>query len=58
MEQKFKSGDLVMLKSGGPKMTVREYSNSNLQEIFCDWFVGSKMESKKFHQETLEKAEK
>ncbi|MDD5219585.1 MAG: DUF2158 domain-containing protein [Candidatus Bipolaricaulis sp.] len=36
-EQQFKVGDLVMLKSGGPKMTVSAIS-PNGAAIECMWF--------------------
>jgi len=32
----FKKGDLVKLKSGGPKMTVEELWNDD--ELKCSWF--------------------
>ena len=40
MENKqWKTGDVVWLKSGGPKMTVRE-KESEGEKIVCDWFEG------------------
>jgi uncharacterized protein YodC (DUF2158 family) len=40
MENKqWKTGDVVWLKSGGPKMTVRE-KESEGEKIICDWFEG------------------
>ncbi|MEO6924451.1 MAG: DUF2158 domain-containing protein [Bryocella sp.] len=48
-----KTGDVVQLKSGGPKMTVNgldEYGNA-----FCLWFADSKVDSKSFAAETLAK---
>lgn len=33
----FKTGDLAMLKSGGPLMTVR-CTDREGQEVRCDWF--------------------
>ena len=35
----FKVGDVVMLKSGGPVMTVKEVSPD---DIFCTWFADDK----------------
>ncbi|KEY19823.1 YodC family protein [Kaistella antarctica] len=35
--EKFKSGDLVQLKSGGPTMTIRRY-DSTRHNWYCDWF--------------------
>jgi uncharacterized protein YodC (DUF2158 family) len=38
----FLTGDLVYLKSGGPRMTVREinnpYSDVRRVDVVCDWF--------------------
>jgi len=36
----FKVGDVVVLKSGGPKMTIEkiEQSNSNNTDVKCVWF--------------------
>jgi uncharacterized protein YodC (DUF2158 family) len=56
--QKFKSGDLVVLKSGSPTMTVKEYDLTagklSETELWCIWFDGSEKKSAKFHHDTLE----
>lgn len=50
MSEKFKSGDLVVLKSGGPEMTIKSiYSD----EIVCQWFAGKKLEQGRFAPESL-----
>ena len=55
--QKFKTGDVVCLKSGGPAMTVRNYGENSYDNlnVLCDWFEGLK-ENKFawFHQDQLE----
>jgi uncharacterized protein YodC (DUF2158 family) len=50
----FKPGDIVMLKSGGPNMTIGEIvpSGSNFI-VYCDWFDGTKFERYKFFYESL-----
>jgi uncharacterized protein YodC (DUF2158 family) len=65
MENEFKAGDLVQLKSGGPIMTVEQVGKTAmLQEdgVWCVWFerVGSKQvaERETFPPVVLEKAEK
>lgn len=37
----FKVGDVVMLKSGGPHMTVAQVFDSNVPEVACIYFQGS-----------------
>jgi uncharacterized protein YodC (DUF2158 family) len=51
--QKFKTGDRVVLKSGGPVMTVLKYEPLDGDEVICQWFQGSKLEEKAFHQDVL-----
>lgn len=41
MASKFKVGDIVQLKSGGPKMTVTEIHDTGVRTA---WFAGSKNE--------------
>ena len=48
----FKTGDVVQLKSGGPKMTVRDYSSDGTG-LHCQWFAGSKLESGYFPEGSL-----
>ncbi len=55
-----KIGDLVRLKSGGPKMTVKslgQYSQMSPHEgafAACTWFQGSDLREEDFALETLE----
>lgn len=34
----FQKGDIVVLKSGGPKMTITGLPNENSRGYFCEWF--------------------
>jgi len=49
----FQAGDLVVLKSGGPTMTVDAVNTSIFDDdeitgIICVWFVGEKLERVRF----------
>ena len=43
----FKIGDVVMLKSGGPDMTVEDPKSYN-DQVECQWFGGRKLERGRF----------
>jgi uncharacterized protein YodC (DUF2158 family) len=56
-----KSGDLVVLKSGGPTMTVDAVNTSIFDDdevtgIVCVWFVGDKLERVRFEPGAIEPA--
>ena len=60
MAEKFKVGDVVLLKSGGPKMTVTAVLE---KVVHTAWFAGSKKETGPFpfdaiviHQEEAKKS--
>jgi uncharacterized protein YodC (DUF2158 family) len=54
----FKAGDVVQLKSGGPKMTVNGPSTGNQQVINCSWFdKDEKLAHGDFITETLVKVD-
>jgi uncharacterized protein YodC (DUF2158 family) len=46
----FKIGDLVRLRSGGPKMTVVEQSGD---DVTCEWFVKEQVQRRTFKEGTL-----
>ena len=55
----FKSGDLVVLKSGGPTMTVDAvntsiFDDSKVTGIVCVWFVGDRLERVRFEHDAIE----
>lgn len=56
-----KIGDVVILKSGGPAMTVHnigDYSTIGLSPgVLCVWFDGVKRVEGVFHPETIERYE-
>jgi len=50
----FKVGDVVTLKSGGPKMTILQIQEFNIGKMaICQWFNGNDLEAKMFNTETL-----
>ena len=54
----FKSGDLVVLKSGGPTMTVDAVNTSIFDDnkvtgIVCVWFVGDRLERVRFEHDAI-----
>ncbi|NKJ03464.1 DUF2158 domain-containing protein [Rhizobium sp. SG741] len=60
----FEKGDVVQLKSGGPKMTISDigkYNYADYDSANCDWFIADKSPWKKesaiFPLHSLKKAE-
>ena len=49
-----KSGDVVELKSGSPKMTIR---NEDRDGYRCEWFLDGKVERAVFKEEQLKFSE-
>jgi uncharacterized protein YodC (DUF2158 family) len=52
----FKPGDLVVLESGGPVMTVEDVNKYASNDITCVWFAGAKREFASFQPHSLELA--
>jgi uncharacterized protein YodC (DUF2158 family) len=61
MPDAFEAGDIVELKSGGPKMTVKGFDkrrgHPDPSSYECQWFGGKKLESGFFHPHSLTKIE-
>jgi uncharacterized protein YodC (DUF2158 family) len=53
---KFKAGDLVQLKAGGPVMVVEQVDMPG-EECECSWFAGAKDNTRWFKQVALVPAE-
>lgn len=51
--ENFKAGDIVQLKSGGPKMTFSGNRSVSTGNPECVWFAGSKRESGYFAPQML-----
>jgi uncharacterized protein YodC (DUF2158 family) len=57
----FKPGNLVVLKSGGPVMTVDAvntdiFDDDKVTGIVCVWFLGEKLQRVRFAQDAIEPA--
>src|SRR5437764_4786915 len=55
----FKSGDLVVLKSGGPVMTIDTvnadiFDDDKITGLLCVWFVGNKLERVRFDHRAVD----
>jgi uncharacterized protein YodC (DUF2158 family) len=58
MPNEIKPGDVVQLKSGGPKMTVGRIESINgVASAVCGWFNGNKKEVGTFPVHSLKLAE-
>lgn len=57
MAEKFKAGDLVELKSGGPVMTVESINTFGGNTYACSWFAGDKHQENRFAEAALKLAE-
>ena len=53
MNEKFKVGDTVRLKSGGPLMTITQLTYAEPPNFICRWFEGDKMKQDVFPPEGL-----
>jgi uncharacterized protein YodC (DUF2158 family) len=59
MAEEFQKGDVVVLKSGGPKMTVSNTGDSAFgggYKVWCVWFEKTKKFEDTFEPEVLKKA--
>src|SRR2546429_5443914 len=57
----FQPGNLVVLKSGGPVMTVDAvntdiFDDNKVTGIVCVWFLGEKLQRVRFGQDAIEPA--
>ena len=50
-EKQFNDGDVVTLRSGGPKMTVNGYMEFG--EVHCQWFEGNELKKGFFAEDSL-----
>ena len=58
MVTEFKEGDVVQLKSGGPKMTIQDISeHEDGNVLYCKWFIGKELGEGHFESVSLVKAE-
>lgn len=55
LEQKFKTGDIVELKSGSPKMTIEDVQESN-EYVDCAWFDGNTLKRGTFIVDVLKRS--
>ncbi len=56
-DETYKIGDIVQLKSGGPKMTVDTIPKLPTHNHYgCTWFAGAKKEQSSFHVDVIETA--
>ena len=53
--QRFKVGDLVQLRSGGPRMVVDQINElTSERQLQCQWFLGATLMNGWFSEQTLD----
>jgi uncharacterized protein YodC (DUF2158 family) len=52
----FKVGDVVQLKSGGPRMTITEVSTGGPISYACTWFEGADQRFGHFLEATIKRS--
>lgn len=62
MKDSFTAGDIVQLKSGGPKMTVEgvalNHMDKEISDVYaCSWFAGLKLQKGRFSRDSLKRVE-
>jgi uncharacterized protein YodC (DUF2158 family) len=55
--REFKVGDIVVLKSGGPNMTIKSIPTETGTSYTCQWFAGKKLEQGVFPENSIKKVE-
>ncbi len=59
MQSRFQVGEIVMLKSGGPEMTVSQIANNRGAPLIrTTWFEGSELKRGQFPEESLKSTKK
>lgn len=53
-DEKLVVGDVVVLKSGSPEMTIH-YIDSPMNQVYCKWFDGKKLSEGIFSPQSLKK---
>ena len=53
--ENFEIGDVVQLRSGGPKMTVHGLVSDG--DVVCQWFEGNEVHEESFPKDALKKIE-
>lgn len=57
MAKKFTKGDVVILNSGGPNMTLSSYVYGGDDICWCSWWDGKEYQGAKFDEACLTKVE-
>lgn len=54
MKEELEIGDIVRLKSGGPKMRVQA-DFPHTPDVICEWYDGTETKTEPFRPQSLEK---
>lgn len=55
MSDELEPGDVVVLRSGGPRMTLRSRNSDG--DLYCNWFDGRELKGALFVEATLERGD-